>query len=73
MYNVMVLTVNGAGFVSSRVWLATIGELTEAALAEIAEVFDFEIDEDNPNCADAFVKMGNRAPEVVVIEPVPAA
>lgn len=69
MYNVTALTITR--YTETRTVLATIDELTEEALAAVCtEVFDFEIDEEDGNAADAFIKFGKRVAEVVVIEPV---
>ena len=67
MYQVYALSVSQHGENSVTV-LAHIDELTREALATVCEVYDFEIDSEHDNAADAFVKFGKRAPEIVCIE-----
>ena len=67
MYNVIALTITR--YTENRTVLATIDALTEEALAAVCtEVFDFEVDDEHADTADAFIKFGKREPETVIIE-----
>ena len=64
MYNVNTVAMTKVRGVITET-ITTIDAMTEDALSKVAEVYDFEIDGD---IANAFVKIGKRAPETVVIE-----
>lgn len=70
MFNVVRQTINAQGHITGTSIVAAIDSLTIEALATVCEVIDFEVDEDNEGMADAFVKIGKCAPEIVSIERV---